>query len=334
MDNERTRQNKITQSQEKTEINVAIMQTDIGYIKKTIEEVNKKFDLSTTMYVTRAEFWPVKTIVYGVAGMILIGVMNNNQRDPKWANIPVGFGEQTIGQIGCTISVIGDVLGLTPPEVNDGLKAVNGFSDGTTIGAGNLVVWAKITEVFPGTQIKRVWTYDNNDVLANIPNVIVEVPAIPIGGRGSHWVRYLGNEQLEDPWTGTVRPTSDFPNPTGYCVIIPKVVQSTEDMPDYLKQLFQEQNLDPNDEGAVRAFWQQALDAPGLKANLTSNAGKIDDLTSANNQQADIIGQLNKELKDCQQNTPTSPQNPSIPPVSVQSKDNSLLAWLGRFLGL
>ncbi len=75
MDNERTRQNKITQSQEKTEINVAIMQTDIGYIKKTIEEVNKKFDLSTTMYVTRAEFWPVKTIVYGGAGMILIGVM-------------------------------------------------------------------------------------------------------------------------------------------------------------------------------------------------------------------------------------------------------------------
>lgn len=143
--------------------------------------------------------------------------MTNNQRDPRWANIPVGSGEQTIGQIGCAISVIGNVLNKTPVEVNDALKAVSGFAQ------QNLVIWDKIAEAFLGTKVTRVWTYNNDDVLKNIPNVIVEVPAIPIGGRGSHWVQYIGNEQLEDPWTGTIRPTSDFPNPTGYCIIIPPV---------------------------------------------------------------------------------------------------------------
>lgn len=150
----------------------------------------------------------------------MINIVNNSQRDTRWANIPVGTGDQTIGQVGCTITVIGDILGLTPPEVNEALKKVNGFDI-------NEVIWDKIAEAFPETVVKRVWSYDNAGVLANVPNVIVEVPATPIGGRGSHWVRYIGNHQIDDPWTGIVRPTSDFPNPTGYCVIIPKTAPNT-----------------------------------------------------------------------------------------------------------
>lgn len=149
--------------------------------------------------------------------------INNNQRDPRWANIPVGFGIQTISQIGCTISVIGDILGITPDVVNERLKAVNGFAN------GNLVIWAKIAEAFPGIAVRRVWSYNNDDVKANVPNVIVEVPAAPIGGRGSHWVNYIGNHQLKDPWTGSIRATSDFPNPTGYAVITGTWNQSVGD---------------------------------------------------------------------------------------------------------
>lgn len=143
--------------------------------------------------------------------------MNNNQRDSRWANIPVGFGEQTIGQVGCTISAIGNILGFTSVEVNNRLKTVKGFQY-------NLVIWSKIPEAFPGVQVRRVNGYNNSDVLANIPNVIVEVPASSIGGKGSHWVRFIGNKLCEDPWTGKIRPTSDFPNPTGYCVINPAVI--------------------------------------------------------------------------------------------------------------
>jgi hypothetical protein len=155
--------------------------------------------------------------------------MNNNQRDPRWANIKLGWGLATIGTDGCTISAIGDILGVTPDVVNTKLKAVKGFSDGVNIGAGSLVVWGKIAEAFPETQVRRVWVYDNADVLSNTPNVIVEVPATPIGGNGSHWVNFIGNKQLKDPWTGTIRPTSDYPNPTGYCVIIPPSSDNLDD---------------------------------------------------------------------------------------------------------
>jgi len=138
--------------------------------------------------------------------------MDNNQRDSRWAHAGLGDGSTTIGASGCTVSALGNVLGLTPDVVNEKLKAVGGF-------LGALIIWKKIEEAFPGVKINRVWSYNNDDVLAHIPNVIVEVPAAPIGGTGSHWVNYIGNHQLKDPWTGTVRPTSDFPNPTGYCTI-------------------------------------------------------------------------------------------------------------------
>lgn len=146
--------------------------------------------------------------------------MNNKQRDSQWANIPLGDGSTTIGISGCTISVIGDVLGITPDVVNSMLKAVNGFSKAW-------VVWyyangvKPLEQAFPGITVNRIWTYNNDDVIAQLAagnQVIVEVPAVPIGGTGSHWVQYIGNHQLKDPWTGTVRPTSDFPNPTGYAV--------------------------------------------------------------------------------------------------------------------
>lgn len=139
--------------------------------------------------------------------------MNNNQRDIRWANIPVGTGIQTIGQIGCLITVLSDILNTTPDIVNLRIRAVNGYAN------SNLVIWAKLAEAFPGIHVRRVWSYNNDDVKANTPRVLVESSAAPIGGRGSHWTNYIGNHQLQDPWTGLVRPTGDFPNPTGYAVI-------------------------------------------------------------------------------------------------------------------
>ena len=145
--------------------------------------------------------------------------MNNWQRDPRWGKKTLGNSLTLIEDFGCTISAIGNIIGVTPDVVNERLKSVDGF-------LVNLVIWAKIEEAFPGIKIRRVWTYNNDDVKTNVPNVIVEVPALPIGGHGSHWVQYKGNQKLNDPWTGKERPTSDFPNPTGYCVITGKWTQS------------------------------------------------------------------------------------------------------------
>lgn len=139
-----------------------------------------------------------------------------SQRDPRWANIKLGTSNSTIYFYGCTITSLAMILGTTPDVVNRRLKDVDGFSN------GNLIVWSKVEAAFPGIKAKRVRGYDNNDVLYNIPNVLVEVPAYPIGGNGSHWVVYTGNKQLADPWTGKIRPTSDFPNPTGYTVLTGK----------------------------------------------------------------------------------------------------------------
>src|SRR3990167_4369891 len=81
----------------------------------------------------------------------------------------------------------------------------------------NLVIWAKIEEAFPGIKVRRVWSYDNNDVKNNLP-CIVEVDGQPIGG-DRHFVVYVGNQKLYDPWDGHIDPTSDYPNPLSYCVL-------------------------------------------------------------------------------------------------------------------
>lgn len=145
--------------------------------------------------------------------------MNNWQRDPRWGNIKLGFSNTYIRDYGCTISAIGNIVGVTPDVVNERLKAVNGFA------YGNLVIWAAIEKAFPGIKVKRVQGYNNPEVAANVPNVIVEVPAQAIGGSGKHWVQFIGNQQCNDPWTGRTRPTGDFTKfgaLTGYALITGK----------------------------------------------------------------------------------------------------------------
>ncbi len=144
------------------------------------------------------------------------------QRDPRWGNLFLGNSNLYIRDFGCTITCLAMILGTTPDVVNERLKAVGGFS-------GALVIWAKIVDAFHGVQVKRVWNYDNNEVRINVPNVLVEVPAYPIGGTGKHWVVFIGNQHCNDPWTGLERPTSDFPNPSGYCIIAGTWNQSTGD---------------------------------------------------------------------------------------------------------
>lgn len=149
--------------------------------------------------------------------------MNNRQGDPRWGNILLGFSKTaTIGTYGCVITCLSDILNTTPDIVNTRLKAVNGFD-------GSLVIWSKIAQAFPGVSAWRVYSYNNTDVLKMVPNVLVESSGKPIGGSGSHWTNYIGNKQLKDPWTGKIRPTSDFPNPYGYASISGKWNQTIGD---------------------------------------------------------------------------------------------------------
>lgn len=143
------------------------------------------------------------------------------QGDPRWSAIKIF--DMTIGQVGCLSTVISEIIGTTPDVFVARMKALSTYTNSKgqkyTGFLGNLTVWARIAEAFPGISVYRYYGYDNTKVKAACPNVVVEVPAGPIGGSGSHWVRYMGNQKLHDPWTGKERPTSDFPNPTGYAII-------------------------------------------------------------------------------------------------------------------
>lgn len=137
-----------------------------------------------------------------------------SQRDPRWKNLKLGTGDatSTIGAFGCTVTALGMILETTPDVVNDRINSVQGYAN------GNLVIWAKLEQAFPGLKIKRVWTYDNTDVKANVPNVLVEVDGKPIGGV-RHWVIYIGGGKANDPWDGKEKLTSSYPDPLSYCVI-------------------------------------------------------------------------------------------------------------------
>lgn len=56
----------------KTDIEIAVMFNDITYIKSEVTEIRKKLD---SEYVTKSELDPIKKIVYGLVGLILVGVM-------------------------------------------------------------------------------------------------------------------------------------------------------------------------------------------------------------------------------------------------------------------
>lgn len=139
-----------------------------------------------------------------------------------WGNTLLGFSSYYVWAKGCTITELAEILGITPDVFNDKFKLVDGFALDINKQKA-LVNWSKIAEAFPGVTATKVPTYNNDAVLAELAggaSVLVEVPADPIGNPGgTHWVRYIGNHKLHDPWTGTERPTSDFPNPKSYVVI-------------------------------------------------------------------------------------------------------------------
>jgi hypothetical protein len=134
-----------------------------------------------------------------------------SQRDPRWANIKLGTGTLTIGQAGCTISCVASLAGITPKEVNERLLKVNGYAN------TNLIIWSKVKEAMPWLEWKhRGYTYDNNQVAQNLP-CLVEVDGKRIGAP-RHWVLYIGNQKMYDPWYGTEKTTSYYP-PVGYAII-------------------------------------------------------------------------------------------------------------------
>ena len=139
-----------------------------------------------------------------------------SQRDSRWASQKLGFSTTTtIGSHGCTITCTAMLASLTPDSVNNRLKAVGGYAN------TNLIIWTKIKEAISWLQFEwRGYSYENDRVTSAISKnggCLVEVDGTPIGGT-KHWVIYIGNQKLIDPWDGKEKPTSSY-KATGYAVI-------------------------------------------------------------------------------------------------------------------
>ncbi len=68
--------------------------------------------------------------------------LKQSQKDPRWANVLLGYNTDAtynIGNYGCLITCFANYLGKTPVEINDILKANQGFVQ------GGLFVWSKST---------------------------------------------------------------------------------------------------------------------------------------------------------------------------------------------
>lgn len=142
-----------------------------------------------------------------------------SQRDSRWSWKSLGFSASTIGGYGCLITCLtmltkeGDVS-----DTNNKMKQFGDYANGNYKSPfyGNLVVWANVPNALPSLKfVERLYTYDNEKAknwLARGYPVIVQVDGAPIGApRVDHYIILIGDQKCVDPWTGKIRPTTDFP---------------------------------------------------------------------------------------------------------------------------
>ena len=210
-----------------------------------------------------------------------------SQRDPKWKDETLGT-KGTIGGYGCTITAIGCLADLTPSEVNQRLKSVNGFAN------GNLVIWSKIEEAIPWLQfVWRGYEYNNYKVTKAIEEnggCLVEVSGARIGG-SKHWLLFIGNRRAYDPWTGEEISTSLYTPITGYAEI--KVIGQPES-PIMQSNLLE--HIGVKDENEAIAVWDKEM--AFLKDARTKNEGLKEEIERIKAENAESYAQAELRKKE------------------------------------
>jgi hypothetical protein len=139
-----------------------------------------------------------------------------SQRDPKWASKVFGDPEHStskIGDYGCLLTCLAMVSSLTPDVLNDKLVEVHGWQN-------DLLIWGKVKEAIP-FDFKFPVAFDNDAVKQEIVTNGFCVVWVDFDGKittpsDMHWVVYIGNQQMIDPWTGTTKSTGWYPLIKGY----------------------------------------------------------------------------------------------------------------------
>lgn len=136
------------------------------------------------------------------------GVTVYSQRDPKWAAVRMGTSIGTIGSVGCLITSIASMLTdagktYTPDTLNSWLVQNGGYV------SGNLFVYASVDKLGM-TQFKT--RIDCPTTAAPISQLDAEIAAsnfvlVKVNNGlppDYHWVRYIGEGKMIDPWYGDI----------------------------------------------------------------------------------------------------------------------------------
>ena len=148
-----------------------------------------------------------------------------SQRDDRWKLKKLGFSNVSIGNFGCAMTCYAMMWNTEPDKVNEWFKNNGCFAQ------ENLIWWAKT----PGF-VWRSWSYENDKVKEAIDKYgacIVETDFNNNPKDGSHFVLFIGNGKMYDPWDGKEKPTSSYNVFYGYCIVDPsKNPFKEEDMSD------------------------------------------------------------------------------------------------------
>jgi hypothetical protein len=152
-------------------------------------------------------------ILSGMEGEIKPTITVYSQRDPAWSMVKLGTSAVTIGSHGCLITCAASMLTdagklFTPALLNAWLILNGGYA------GDNLFVFAAIDklnavkfEYMVECATKPAPMAQLEQEIAAGKFVIVKVDFNPATiATEEHWVRYLGDGQMFDPWQGDIAP--------------------------------------------------------------------------------------------------------------------------------
>ena len=221
------------------------------------------------------------------------------QRDDRWKNKKIGNSNSSIGNFGCTITCLAMLAGITPDDVNTRLTRVNGYQV-------DLILWQKIKEAIPWLEFEwRGYVYENDNVLLTIEReggclVEVDYDGKLDTPKDKHWVLFIGNQRMYDPWTGRECATSKYPIKTGYAVIKvynKPIEEPVNDMTEAEKKILQYIKESGATEGDVRQGIAYVKD--GTVSKLEKD---VEDLKTSLNSLEEKVLEINLKLEDKEEN--------------------------------
>jgi hypothetical protein len=149
-----------------------------------------------------------------------------SQKDPKYRNLKVGFGTQTIGQVGCFLCSLSMISEIEPPEANERLKKNGGYS-------GNLI---KSAEAAKALGLEYGGRVSNNNKFP----CIMETNHYKSKGVPQHFVVMTDATHILDPLDYPVKEKKNKYNIISYRLFKQKNMEKEYHVKSVLKNALQE----------------------------------------------------------------------------------------------